>query len=658
MTSRGASGKSSWRGRPGSAIRRRLRRAAVLVTAATCLASVATPTAATETTVAGSRYVAEEYGHGAAVATESRYATEAAFAVLRSGGTAVDAAFAAAFTMGVVRAETCGIGGGGFLTYRGADGTVDTLDFRETAPSSPQYTYRSGTGTFPETGRGVVGVPGLVAGAAEAIAKYGNPALTRGDLLAEAIRLADQGFRLSPQTRATLIRRLPEFRLFPASFEEWYVKDPQVEFDWIWRPRDEHEPQTLKTLARTMQRIADSGWSEFYTGETARLIAKYMAEISPYQAIGDASEMTAQDLASYRAIWRTPVESTYRGRQVIGMGMPASGGIAVAETLNLLEGFDLSTAGFGSADHLHLLAEAQKLAFADRGAYVGDPAFVPHALDVQRELSSDAYAERRRAALDPAVAQGEVAPGEVQSTTATSGSDSAPEGPQTTNVSVIDAKGNAAALTCSLEQGFGSATTVPGAGFILNGQLYDFTPPNHIDDSSPNKPAPGKRPRSSMSPTIVVERGAPVLVTGAQGGAKIILGVVQAVVNTIDHGMPLGLAVDAPRVDARGYHFYRQPEDCWSGAARPSPNSVTTLEIEDKRFSADVLDELRRRGHELRCVGQYAADPAPLAGEATLTSVSAQGQGAVRRAVTDPRSSENYPRSPEHPAGSGMAAVG
>ncbi|MDQ4090335.1 MAG: gamma-glutamyltransferase, partial [Actinomycetota bacterium] len=557
----------------------------------------------------GSRFREAATGTRWGVATDSPYAAEAAVAVLSQGGNAVDAAVTAVFTMGVVRPDMCGIGGGGFLVYRGADGTNAALDFRE---KSPALNYRfsdgiglKGTPAYSRgTGHNVVGVPGVVAGMHAALAKLGTIGLGRA--VTPAADLAERGFTVSASLAASYYRQV-DLRLFPASALA-YLKHGLVAYE---------TGDTMKLLdyAKSLRLIGRDGPGAFYEGAIAQAIVQEMGRPSPYPE--DRSAMSAKDLKDYGtsgAVWRTPLTGQYRGHQVVAMPPPASGGIATIEMLNVLEGFRLASIGPSSADHLHLFAEAQKIAWADRNRYVADPDVVkvPTA-----ELTDRSYARERRTEIDLARAK-EYDPGVFDGFTASSSQQE--PGSHTTHISVIDGGGNAVAITCSIEQPFGSAVVAPGTGFLLNNQLTDFTEPRPGEAPPANAPALGKRPRSSMSPTIIASGDRPVLVAGGAGGATIIGGVVQLVVNTVDFDMNVAHAIDAERVDARGFGDF--------------------LNVEHTRVADPVLTDLAARGHDLNRAGEYGglSNPKPIfsAGLPVLTAVAREG-AHTRAAVSDPR---------------------
>ncbi len=524
--------------------------------------------AAAALAVRGSKHrPAVSTARGGVVATESLAASRIARRVLAQGGNAVDAAVAATFAVGVARPQSCGIGGGGFLVYRSSGGQVDSLDFRETAPAAVRADTFTGPGPHKQfTGHRTVGVPGTVAGMAAALERYGT--ITLADALAPAIVLAAGGVEVTPSLSADMGTNAPRLHQFPESTKT-FLAEGAVAYR---RGATFRQPE----LARTLDGIARNGPEYFYRGPVARAIVASM-QTAAQQLGGDVGLMTAEDLAGYEPTWRRPLSGTYRGFGITAMPPPTSGGVAVIEMLNLLEGTDLKASGQSSADTLHLLAEAQKLAFADRGAYLGDPdqVEVPTAT-----LISKQYAESRRAEIDPARAK-TYQPGDVGPPARRAGRDLNPRG-STTHISVVDSRGNAVALTCTIEQSFGSAVTAPGTGVLLNNELTDFS-----DPGTANQPAPGKTPRSSMSPTIVTRDGRTVLAIGGAGGARIIEGTLLGIVNFVDFGQDVADALDTERIDAAG----------------------ASLVIEEARIPAGVRDELSRRGHKLAPAGEYDARP-------------------------------------------------
>ena len=580
-----------------------------VATVAAVAATLATPVAAGAAGTEGSLFREPVQSRLGVVAAEHRLAAEAGREILERGGNAMDAAMATMFAVGVVRPELCGIGGGGFLVHRSAKGQVASLDFRETAPA--KYTYTAGIGgPLPGTtvgfgtGHNVVGVPGLVDGADEALRRFGSMRLA--DVIAPAERLAREGFPVSAELAAGMSGSHPRLLAY-AETRRVYLKDGAL-------PYAAGEHLVLSDLARTLRLIAAGGADAFYRGPIAQAIAADMQAIDPYP--GGQGTMTAADLASYEAKWRAPVRTTYRDATIIGMGAPSSGGIAIAQMLNVLEGFDVAGGGPLSADRLHLVAEAAKLAWADRARYLGDPDQV----DVPEEqLVSKSYAAQRRALVSVSEARDPGA-GEVTS------SDT---GMNTTNLSVVDRQGNAVSVNCSLEQGFGSAVVAPGTGFLLNNQLTDFEAVPASEH--PNGWAPGKRPRSSQSPAIVVRNGVPVLVTGGQGGPLIISNVANAIVNAVDFGMDPARAIDAPRSFARGA--------C-------DVDSGLQLCLEEGRVGAAVVEDLRGRGHEVTSLSDLAPGCAPWpAGEGCEYWLSTRSQAAGVDPVTRRRLAASDPRN-------------
>jgi gamma-glutamyltranspeptidase/glutathione hydrolase len=468
-------------------------------------------------------------GRYAMVVSDHALASAVGVGVLRRGGNAIDAAVAVAFALAVVHPRAGNIGGGGFLVYRAADGRAYALDFRETAPAAARADMYLDAAGNPAggsvTGARAVGVPGSVAGLAEMHRRFGR--LPWPELIAPAVALARYGAVVDAHRAAayndTVVRRL---RLFPTSVAALLPggRPPQVG-DTLRQP----------DLARTLAAIADSGPAVFYRGHVAEQIVAQMHRSGGLIALAD--------LRDYRARWRAPLETTYRGWRIIGMPPPSSGGVTVAEILNILEASG-PLPPFGSAALTHLQLEAMRRAFTDRNRYLGDPDFV--AMPIAR-LTSRAYA----AALFRGV--------DFNRATPSSAMPSVDEGQHTTHFSVVDPEGNAAAITTTLNDDFGSALVVGGAGFLLNDEMDDFTSkpgaPNlyGLVQGEANAIAPGKRMLSAMAPTIVLDPlGRLALVTGSPGGPRIISAVAQVISNVIDHRMTLGQAVAAPRIHHQG----------------------------------------------------------------------------------------------------------
>jgi gamma-glutamyltranspeptidase / glutathione hydrolase len=497
--------------------------------------------------------------HGMVVAQEAR-AARIGVEFLQQGGNAVDAAVATGFALAVTYPRAGNIGGGGYMVIHLADRNLDTaIDYRETAPAAttrdvfldergeadPQKSRDSGL---------AVGVPGTVAGLALAHAKYGSGKFTLAQLIAPAIALARDGIPIGddvadslPQTQARLAR-------WPATTKIFFADG---------RPLGPGATLVQRDLADTLAAIARDGPRAFYEGAVAENIA------AAVRASG--GRMTPDDLKNYQAIEHAPVRGTYRGYDIVSMPPSSSGGILLIEMLNILEGYrDL---GRDDARRLHLMIEAMKLAYADRAAYLGDPASV--ALPLAR-LTSKSYAAELRAQIDPAHAR---AAAEIRPALP------APrEGGNTTHFSVVDRFGNAVANTTTLNFSYGLGLVAEGTGVLLNNELDDFAAkpgaPNAFGllGGEANAPGPGKRPLSSMTPTIVLKDGKPFLVTGSPGGSRIITAVLQVIVNVIDRKLPIAEAVGAPRLHNQWW-----------------PDEV----LVERGFSPDLIRALEARGQHV-----------------------------------------------------------
>ncbi|TRW47323.1 gamma-glutamyltransferase [Georgenia yuyongxinii] len=506
--------------------------------------------------------VATATGHGGAVATLDPYATQAGLDVLKHGGNAVDAAVAASAMLGVTRPYDGSIGGGGFFViYTAKDRTVTTIDARETAPAAatPERFVDPATGlplAFPDARvSGLsVGVPGLVRGWEAALEEYGSKPLRK--LLEPAHEVAEGGFVVDAEFQQRTVQNLEIFQDFPATAETFLVDGAAPEPGDVMRNGD---------LAATYELLGRRGADAFYEGELARAIADTVtappvardAAGVPVRAVRPG-DMTVADLADYEALWREPTVVSYRGNQVFGMGPPSSGGTTTGEVLNILEGFAMSD--LPDEEVLHLLIEAEALAWADRNAYVGDPGFVEVPV---AGLLSEEFAATRRDRIGPTAAAKPVPAGNPQAfqdraalivPAAVAGEAS------TTHLTVADKFGNVVSLTFSLEQIGGSGITVPGYGFLLNNQLTDFNFTAAVAND-PNLPDGGKRPRSSMSPTIVLDdRDRPVTAFGSPGGPRIIGTVLHLAINQVDRGMTLPDAIAAPRLmNQNGANTFYEP---------------------------------------------------------------------------------------------------
>ena len=483
--------------------------------------------------------------------------------VLASGGNAVDAAIATGFALAVTYPVAGNIGGGGFMVIRFPDGRATTIDFREIAPAAatPEM-FLDSTGAYSSrthhNSYRAVGVPGTVAGFAEAHAKYGTGTWRR--LVAPAASLADTGFRMPAGLVSSLNGSRRRLSAFPATLAAYYKADGAA--------YTVGERLRLRDLAATLGRVRDQGRDGFYKGETARLVAETMRR--------NSGIITEADLAAYVAKERAPVRGTYKGYEVISMPPPSSGGVAIVEMLNILEGWDLRALGHNSPAYLHRLAEAMRVAFRDRARHIGDPDFTT--VPVTR-LTAKGYADSIRRTIDTLRAM-RSAPEQIT----LSG-----ESDQTTHYSVVDASGMAVSVTYTLEAGYGLGAVVEGAGFLLNNEMGDFNGKPGLTDSTgligtpPNIARPGKRMLSSMTPTILARDGRLVAVIGSPGGRTIINTVLQVALNVMAFDMPIGQAVDAPRM----HHQWL-------------PDRIT---IERTIDSARVVPALQRMGHRVTLAG-------------------------------------------------------
>jgi gamma-glutamyltranspeptidase/glutathione hydrolase len=495
-------------------------------------------------------------GHRAMVVSGHPLASEAGIEIIKQGGNAIDAAVGVGFALAAVLPEAGNIGGGGFIVYRDTTGRVRALDYREMAPGKAtrgMYVDSTGNPTRQSlTGHLASGVPGSVAGMYEAWKSYGQ--LPWAQVLAPAIRLAHEHTLDAARSRS-IADEAERLALFPASAKQFLV--------------DGHAPAPgtkvhQPDLAHTLQLIADSGPGVFYTGQIADLI---VAEMQRGHGL-----ISKDDLRRYTPKWRTPVQIAYRGYTIYSMPPASSGGVTMGEILNIMEGYD-TLPPFGSAGYVHLEAEAMRRAFMDRNHWLGDPDFVDMPLE---RLLSKAYAAELRAQILP-----------DRATPTPPVTTSRKEGIETTHYSIVDADGNAAAVTTTLNGGFGSAVTVDGAGFLLNNEMDDFTTapgkPNMygLIQGDANAIAPGKRMLSAMTPSIVLGRdGRLFMVLGTPGGPTIINSVYQVIVNVVDHGMSLVDAVAAPRV-----HEQALPD---------------VIVYERGGFTQATLDGLRAMGYQLR----------------------------------------------------------
>lgn len=462
------------------------------------------------------------------VTSRSELASAAGVELMKAGGNAVDAAVATGFALAVTYPSAGNIGGGGFAVVRLPDGEMVTLDFRETAPASAHrdmYLDEEGDiidGQSTRTHK-AAGVPGSVDGLLRLLERHGSR--SRQEVMAPAIRLAEEGFVLDHDLAEQFQERLNSFEEYPASFAKFTQNGEPYEKGDLWRQPD---------LANTLKKIAETGREGFYQGKTAELIVAEMDRGN--------GEISLADLKNYRAVWREPVHGTYRGYDVWGMGPPSSGGVLTVQMLNMIEPYDVGAMEWGSAAAIHLMIEAERRAYADRAQHLGDMDFYDVPMDM---LVSKEYARYRFRSFDKNKAS------ESKDIEAGSWPE---ESRETTHYSVMDKEGTMVAITTTLNSSYGNRIVVPGTGMLLNNEMNDFSikknTPNQFGliGREANSIESGKRMLSSMSPTIVTRNGEPFLVTGSPGGSTIITTVFQIIVNTIDHDMTIDDAVSLGRV--------------------------------------------------------------------------------------------------------------
>lgn len=548
-------------------VRRKVSLAAVLAAALSVGAAAPAPAAHPAPAPAPPDKSPVAVGYGGAVSSVDADATAAGIQVLREGGNAVDAAVATAAALGVTEPYSAGLGGGGYFVYYDArTRTVRTIDGRETAPRSADSSL------FLENGKPLafadavtsglaVGTPGTPATWDTALDAWGSKSLRK--VLAPAERLAREGFVVDETFRSQTAGNEDRFRDFPATRKLFLPGGKLPEAGSVFRNPD---------LARTYAKIGGEGVGALYRGDLARDIVRTVRN-PPVDPASDRvvrpGDLTARDLRSYRALRQAPTKVNYRGLDVYGMAPSSSGGTTVGEALNILESTDLARAS--EERYLHRFIEASRIAFADRGRWVGDPAFedVPTA-----GLLSQRFADARACLIrDDAVLPSPLAPGDPRHPGACrSAGKAAPttyEGENTTHLTTADKWGNVVAYTLTIEQTGGSGITVPGRGFLLNNELTDFSfAPADPAVHDPNLPGPGKRPRSSISPTVVLRHDRPVLALGSPGGATIITTVLQSLLGTVDRGLPLVEAIAAPRASQRNAAATELEPGLWNSPLR------------------------------------------------------------------------------------------
>ncbi len=496
------------------------------------------------------------------VVAQEKLAAQIGAEFLRQGGNAVDAAVATGFAMAVSYPRAGNIGGGGFMVIHSAERHEDVaIDYRETAPNATTRDIFLGADGKPDNDKSRnsalgIGVPGTVAGLALALEKYGSGQFTLAQILKPAIDLARDGLVVADDTADTLPDMYRRMARWPNSAKTFSHADGT--------PLHEGDRLIQGDLAATLSAISEQGARGFYEGPVAE---KLVTAIKNAGGI-----MTPEDLKAYQPVIRAPVRGTYRGYDIVSMPLPSSGGTVLVEILNILEGFPLGDMKQGSAASLHVMIEAMKRAYADRARYLGDPAFVDAPTQIM--ITKD-YAAKQRASIDLS-----------RATPWADALAAAPprEGSNTTHYSIVDSRGNAVSNTYTLNFPYGVGLVADGTGVLLNNELDDFTAAPGASNAfglvgfEANLPGPGKRPLSSMSPTIVLKDGKPILVTGTPGGSRIITAVTQVIVDVINYKLDIADAVAAPRV-----HHQWMPDE---------------VRIENG-FPEDVLADLKTRGHKL-----------------------------------------------------------
>jgi len=528
-------------------------------------------------------------GSGGMVVSAQHLATAVGADVMRRGGNAVDAAVAVGYALAVVYPQAGNIGGGGFMTVRLADGRTTFLDFREKAP-------QAATATMFQDARGelvqglstdswkAVGVPGTVMGLETARVRYGS--MSRAALMAPAIKLAREGFVLGQGDAGIMALEAERLAVDPAMRRIFLPRG---------KPLTKGDRLAQRDLADTLSLIAAKGPEAMYSGPIGAAIARAS------QAGGGL--ITPEDFARYKVRELKPIECDYRGYHVISAPPPSSGGVALCETLNILQGYDLSAMGFHSAAEVHVLVEALRRVYFDRNNKLGDPDFVANPV---AQLLDPAYAARLRAAIDPERATPSPALGPVALEH---------EGHNTTHYSVLDAQGNAVSVTYTLNDWFGAHRVAGRTGIVMNNEMDDFTAkvgaPNMFGlvQGAANAVAPGKTPLSSMSPTILTKDGKVALIIGSPGGSRIITIALQAILNMIDHGMNVQEAIDAPRI-----HTQWLPD---------------VVYVEPFALSPDTRRLLEQRGHTLQDEGPWGIAEGIVSGAPTLQANPQAGASGV-----------------------------
>ncbi|MDP6690914.1 MAG: gamma-glutamyltransferase [Alphaproteobacteria bacterium] len=530
------------------------------------------------------------YAANGMVASQEARATNVGVDILRRGGNAIDAAVAVGFTLAVTLPRAGNLGGGGFmLVHHAASGETLALDYREMAPAKARRDlYLDQAGNVDKArarfSHQSVGVPGSVAGLVEAHRRFGS--LSLAQVMAPAINLATHGLTVTPGLARSLAKRQKRLSQWPASAAIFYKPGGG--------PYQVGETLVQPDLAASLRRIAATAGKDFYSGQTAKAIAADMAD--------NGGLITMEDLAAYRPVWRQPAMGHYRGHVIASMPPPSSGGVHLIQMLNMLENYPLGRMGHNGADSLHLMTEAMKLAYADRAQHLGDPDFWPVPV---KGLTAKSYGKMLSAKIDATAAR--------PSARISHGDPVPYESDETTHFSVMDGVGNVVSNTYTLNFSFGTGIVVPGTGILLNNEMDDFSAKPGVPNAfglvggEANAIQGGKRPLSSMTPTIVFKDGQPLLATGSPGGSRIITMVLQILLNLIDHGMNIAEATAAARI-----HHQWLPDKLFV----------------ERGLSPDTLAILRQRGHE----------PTPSRAAGSVQSVMRIPGGAGFLGASDPRS--------------------
>lgn len=492
-------------------------------------------------------------GKNGVVAAAKPEASQAGIDIMKKGGNAIDAAVATAFALGVVEPNASGIGGGGFMLVRFAKtGEEVFIDFRETAPgkAKPDMYKLDDKGNVVNNesiiGGKAVAIPGDVAGLLTALEKYGT--MKREDVMQPAIDLAEKGFKVTANFSGIIKDEFENINKFEAT-KKIYTKNGL--------PFEEGDTIKNQDYANTLKLIAKGGKDAFYKGQLAKEIADAV------QKAGGI--ITVEDLANYSAKLRKPVKGTYRGYEIVSAPPASSGGTHVIELLNMMENYDVKAMGVNTTESLHLWSEVSKIMFADRGKYMADTDFIKVPLS---GLASKEYAKEQIKTIDKNKSAEKVQPGNPNKY----------ESGSTTHFSVMDKEGNMVAVTKTINHFFGSCVTVPGRGMLLNDEMDDF----EFKPGLSNSIAPGKRPLSSMTPTLILKDGKPVMTIGSPGATRIITTVAQVISNVIDHGMDIQTAINTPRM------YDKSGELNLEGG------------IDQK-----VIDELKAKGHKIKTTKEY-----------------------------------------------------